>query len=322
MKVLLFAVGLGLVAFLTAGAAAVRSVNRIWLRHWVEQRLAGGVTGVPSVDAVRRLLLAASTAVALVAFASGAVVGSSWATEPRALIENVAIAAIMFLVLGQLVPRAVGRRWGTSLVPVTVPALQALTVLLAPLVGVAQRVAARIGAAPAPRPRGSGSREALDDLLREGELEGVGDAGENAIISGVVGFTAKLARDIMTPRTEIFALDRSVPVAEMAAQITRSEFSRVPITDGTIDHVVGMLHAFDVLKWEGGPPPAFRRVVTARDTTVASELLSQLLRERVHLAIIQDASDRTVGLVTLEDLLEELVGDIRDEHDEPRTPAA
>jgi putative hemolysin len=78
-----------------------------------------------------------------------------------------------------------------------------------------------------------------------------------------------------------------------------------------------MLHAFDVLKWDGDARPQLRKVVFAPETAVATELLFRMLRERVHLAIIQDATARTVGLVTLEDLLEELVGDIRDEHDEP-----
>jgi putative hemolysin len=78
-----------------------------------------------------------------------------------------------------------------------------------------------------------------------------------------------------------------------------------------------MLHAFDVLKWESGPPPELRPVMFARDTTLASELLFRMLREGKYLAIVQDAAQTTVGLVTVEDFLEELVGDIRDEHDEP-----
>jgi CBS domain containing-hemolysin-like protein len=121
----------------------------------------------------------------------------------------------------------------------------------------------------------------------------------------------------MKPREEIFAIERSVPVTELAAQVAHAKYSRVPITDGGIDHVIGMLHAFDVLKWESGPRPDLHPVVFAPESTVASDLLFRMLREHTHMAIIQDGSMRTVGLVALEDLLEELVGDIRDEHDEP-----
>ena len=96
-----------------------------------------------------------------------------------------------------------------------------------------------------------------------------------------------------------------------------SAFSRVPVFDGSLDRIVGMIHAFDVLKLRGERIPELRPVATALLTTPCSDLLFRMLRSRTHLAIVQDADRRTVGLVTLEDLLEELVGDIRDEHDEP-----
>jgi putative hemolysin len=318
MTVVLFAAGLLLVAVFTAAAAAVRSVSRIWLRHWVEERLAGTGAATLALEDTQQMLLAASTAVAIVAFATGAVLGTRWATVPRTLIEQLVIAAVLVLIVGQLIPRAIGRRWATALVPVTVPALRVLGTLLAPLVSASRAVAGswRTGSGPA-APAVTDEREVLEDLLREGELEGVGDAGESAIISGVVEFTEKRVRDVMTPRSEIFFLDQQVPAAELAAQFGQAKFSRVPITGSGIDHVVGMLHAFDVLKWDGDAPPVLRKVVFAPEAAVATELLFKMLRERVHLAIIQDAAARTVGLVTLEDLLEELVGDIRDEHDEP-----
>jgi putative hemolysin len=99
--------------------------------------------------------------------------------------------------------------------------------------------------------------------------------------------------------------------------IAQAKYSRVPVTRGDIDHVIGMLHAFDVFKWKGEGAPPMRTVMFVSDTQGATDLLFRLLRERIHLAVVQDAALKTVGLVTLEDLLEELVGDIHDEHDEP-----
>lgn len=318
MTLALFIAGLILVAVLTAAAAAVRSVSRIWLRHWVEERLTGGATAVLSTDSVQQLLLAASTAVALVAFATGAVVGVRWADEPVNLLERLVLATVVVLVVGQLIPRAIGRRWATALIPALVPGLRGVAAVLAPLVSAAR---AMVGVGR-PSPPASASpvvdaRDTLEELLREGELEGVGDAGESAIISGVVEFAEKRARDVMTPRADIFFIERSVPMPELAKQVAQFKYTRVPIADGGLDHVVGMLHAFDILKWEDGPAPALRRVMTERDSTLATELLSRMLRERVYLAIVQDAAQRTVGLVTIEDFLEELVGDIHDEHDDP-----
>lgn len=317
MTLALTMAGLLLVAVLTAAAAAVRSVSRIWLRHWVEERLGGGGSATPVVYDVQRLLLSAGTAVALVAFATGAVIGTRFQDSPQALLERVAIATVLILVAGQLVPRAIGRRWATALVPVLVPVLRVLTSLLTPLVVVAQRLAASTEKRATVQGNGTSEREALEDLLREGELEGVGDPGESAIISGVVEFADKLARDVMTPRTDIFHLDRHLPPREIVARVAQTKYSRVPITDGGVDRIEGMIHAFDLLKWDDGPLPPLRRVVFARDSESAAELLSRLLRDRVHLAIVRDERGLTQGLITLEDLLEELVGDIRDEHDEP-----
>jgi putative hemolysin len=319
----LIVLGLTLVGVLTAAAAAVRSVNRIWLRHWVEERLAGGATTALSVEDVQRLILAASTAVALAAFATGVGIGTRWADDLQTLLERIAIATLLVLVIGQLIPRAIGRRWATRLVPALVPGLRAVAALLAPLVSMARAMVVAAGPPVVDVAlTKTGEREALEELLREGELEGVGDAGESAIISGVVDFTEKLARDVMTARAEIFHLERRLPVPQLVAQVAQAKYSRVPITDGGLDKVVGMIHAFDVLKWDAGALPPLRRVVFAAETTVATDLLSRMLRERVHLAIVQDASMRTIGLVTLEDLLEELVGEIRDEHDEHEEPAS
>jgi CBS domain containing-hemolysin-like protein len=93
----------------------------------------------------------------------------------------------------------------------------------------------------------------------------------------------------------------------------------VPIYNGTLDTIVGMVHAFDVIKAHGEMPSTLRPVAFSAPNAPCNELLFRMLRVRQHLAIVQDAG-RTVGLVTLEDLLEELVGDIRDEHDEPEPP--
>jgi putative hemolysin len=137
------------------------------------------------------------------------------------------------------------------------------------------------------------------------------------IITGVMEFGEKPVREVMIPASEIFAIERHVSAREIAEEFATSAFSRVPVYDGDLDHVVGMVHAFDVLKMRGERMPALRPVATAVDATPCSELLFRMLRKSQHLAIVTDVDGHTVGLVTLEDLLEELVGDIRDEHDEP-----
>jgi putative hemolysin len=159
--------------------------------------------------------------------------------------------------------------------------------------------------------------EALEELLREGELEGVGEPAEMAIITGVVQFGEKRIRDVMTARADVFALSDALSPEEVAYAVAQAAYSRVPVYHGTLDQIVGMVHVFDVLKKRGGAVPPMRPVAYTRPGASCKELLFAMLRERKHLAVVRDDAGATIGIVTLEDLLEELVGDIRDEHDEP-----
>ena len=311
-----FIVALVIVAWLTAGAMAVRSVSRIWLRHWTERRLRGSAAAVTYLERPHRLLIGASTGVALTLVVSGVMLGLKH-NGPQ-LIADVVLFAALVVLAGQVLARAIARQWPTYLVPVVVPVLRATELLMTPIVGLGRRAAA-----PFERQRGRASvdveREALQDLLREGELEGVGEREEIAIISGVVEFGAKRVREVMTPRSDIFALDDALDARTLAVRIAQSNYSRVPIYHGTLDDVRGMVHAFDVLKAGAETFPPLRPVASATPEAPCNELLFRMLRERKHLAIVHDTSGATLGLVSLEDLLEELVGDIRDEHDEPDT---
>ncbi|HEY2375377.1 MAG TPA: CNNM domain-containing protein [Gemmatimonadaceae bacterium] len=309
-----FVVALLVVGWLTAGAMAVRSVSRIWLRHWTEQRLRGSAAAVTYLERPHRLLIGSSTGVALTLVISGIMLGLKH-TGPQ-LIADVALFVVLVVLAGQVFARAVARQWPTYLVPVVVPVLRVVELLVTPIVGLGRRAAA-----PFERQRGRASvdveREVLHDLLREGELEGVGEREEIAIISGVVEFGAKLVRNVMTSRADIFALDDALEARTLALRIAQSNYSRVPIYHGSLDDVRGMVHAFDVLKAGAEKFPPLRPVAMATPEAHCNELLFRMLRERRHLAVVRDPNGATVGLVSLEDLLEELVGDIRDEHDEP-----
>lgn len=311
----------GIVAWLTAAATAVRSVSRIWLRHWVEQQLSGSGAAALYLERPHGLLLTASTGVALTVFSSGVILANVANGSTLILLLEAVAFALVLLVAGQLVPRAIARRWPTALIPVLLPPLQVLEMILNPALKLVRRLAgATQQAAKEPPPT---DEEALEELLREGELEGVGEAGEIAIISGVVQFGEKRVRDVMVARGDVFALPLGLPPTELASRVIQSGYSRVPVYRDSIDQMVGMVHVFDMLKNAGTEIPALRPLAFAKPGTACKELLSSMLRERKHIAIVRDEGGATIGLATLEDLLEELVGDIRDEHDEPAvaTPA-
>jgi putative hemolysin len=315
----LLAAGVVLVAWLTAGSMTVRTVSRIWLRHWAEQRLRGASAAMTYLERPQRLLTAASAGVSVTVVVAGLLLGA-WHTGAHLRFSGALLLyALALLVIGQILPRAVARRWPSELVPLITPVLRAAELVTAPVLALGRAVARHLG-----RPDDAGDRDDRDpiqDLLREGELEGVGEREEIAIISGVVEFGEKVVRDVMTSRAEIFALPVDAGPREIALGVAQSGYSRVPLYRGSLDDIVGMVHAFDVLKAAGELVPAIRPVSAAAGDTLCTDLLTQMLRARRHLAVVRDAPGRTIGLVTLEDLLEELVGDIRDEYDEPEAPA-
>jgi putative hemolysin len=309
-------IALILVASLTAGGMSVRSVSRIWLRHWAERQLRGSAAAITYLERPHRLLTAANVGVALTLLIAGMSIG---AVESRAGIAWTALAFAGFVVVAaQLLPRAIARRWPAAIAPVALPLLRFVDLLTLPL-NAAGRWIAHIFLPERPDQQPVADRDAIQDLLREGELEGVGERDEIAIISGVVEFSEKVVSEVMTPRSDIFALPDGVDPHTLASQIAQSRYSRVPIYRETLDQIEGMVHAFDMIKAHGEMPAKLRPVAFAAPRAPCNELLFRMLRERLHLAIVRDQG-HTVGLVTLEDLLEELVGDIRDEHDEPEPP--
>jgi putative hemolysin len=292
-------------------------VSRIWLRHWAERQLAGSGLATMYLQRPQRLLLAAGTGIAATVFALGALVGLR--ESGAEMIEHLLLAALSLLVAGQLLPRAIARRWATPLVPLLMPALRLLDWACTPLLAFAGMLVRPVTSRLRPAPRDE--HASLEDLLREGELEGVGEPRESAIISGVVEFGEKEAHEVMTPRSEIVAVERSTPPAEIARVIIQAKYSRIPVYERDLDHVVGMVHSFDVLAHPLSPVSALRKVAIAPADAKCDELMRRMLRERLHLAVIRGAAGETLGLVSLEDLVEELVGDIRDEHDDPSATA-
>lgn len=303
-------IGIALVALLTAGGMAVRSVSRIWLRHWAERRLHGADAALVFLEGPHRLLGASSVAVSLVVVLMGVSLGARPHVSSWRLAGAVGVVLLALLLVGQIAARAVARRWAATLVPATLPLLRAAQLLAWPVMEIGRRAASPFGSGATLR------ADPLQALLREGELEGIGERDEIAIITGVVEFGEKRVGAVMTPRDRIFALDVALPPDAMATAIASSAYSRVPLYRDSIDDSVGMVHAFDVLKAAGQQRPPMRPIAEATLETRCSDLLFRMLRGRRHLSLVRDENRRVLGLVTLEDLLEELVGEIRDEHDD------
>ncbi len=168
------------------------------------------------------------------------------------------------------------------------------------------------------------SPEELRMLVEQSRKTGGLGAGDARMLEGVFEFSEKNAREVMTPRTEMVALPADASLAEAADRVAAAGRSRYPVTGESLDDVVGIVHAKDILRGllSGSDTPVqdiARPAFFVPGTREVEDVLADMKRQKVHLAIVLDEFGGTAGLVTMEDLLEEIVGPIYDEYD--KTPA-
>ena len=168
-------------------------------------------------------------------------------------------------------------------------------------------------------------RDELEELIEEhGEAEPI-DPEERALLTNILRLHEVAAADIMVPRLDIVALPVDMPFAEAAKQMAEHGHSRLPLYRETLDDVVGVLHIKDLLPHvAAGTPVALdkiaRKALFAAPTLPVLELLKQMRASRLHLALVVDEFGGVDGLITIEDVIEEIVGEIEDEHDEIARP--
>jgi CBS domain containing-hemolysin-like protein len=240
-----------------------------------------------------------------------------------AIVTGFIIVAFLHVVLGELIPKNVAlvRPEGTSLL-IARP-LVAFAVLTSPLIALfnaAARGVLRIARVrTVNQVERAHSPEELRRLVMQSRAHGVINESDSAMLAGVFDFHEKRARDVMRPRTEIVAV--AVDASESDVwQLMRSErYSRYPVYEETLDDVIGVLVAKDF--WLKDPSTPFdlralmRKPLYVPDARAAERVLDDLRRTRAHMAVVLDEYGGTAGIVTLEDLVEEVIGDINDEYD-------
>lgn len=163
--------------------------------------------------------------------------------------------------------------------------------------------------------------EEVQAYIDVGEEEGILEASEGKMIQSVVDFSDRVARELMTPRIDVVAFDATHSLDELAKSFSESKYSRIPIYDGSVDKITGIVHIKEVfeaiVKGEQKPvaelarPPYF-----VSETKKVSELLREFQSEHIQVAVVVDEYGGTAGIVTIEDVVEEIVGEIADEHEE------
>ena len=170
--------------------------------------------------------------------------------------------------------------------------------------------------------------EAMDALLEAGEEEGILEESDRELVRSVVEFGDKVTREVMTPRPEIFAVPDTLTLKEFTAEIEKRVFSRVPVFHGSLDNITGIAFAHDLLQVTDEDAETLtvermqRSAVFVPETKMVAELLREMQSEKQHMRIVIDEYGLVAGVVTIEDLLEAIVGNIADEHDEPQADDA
>jgi putative hemolysin len=243
--------------------------------------------------------------------------------DVTSVVVTVAVTSLVAVLFGLFVPRAIAARHAQSALLVLVWPLEVLSALLRPLVTVlfflTQIFVRPFGGDP--KAGTLVTEEEIRALVETGQAQGILEPKEREMISSIFELGEKEVREVMIPRTDIVALDVNTPPDEILEQITRIGHSRIPMYDGSPDNIVGVLYVKDLYRRiaRGDQQLDMRRYLRPAhyvpETKKADDLLREMQRDKVHLAIVVDEYGGTAGLVTLEDLVEEIVGEIRDEYD-------
>jgi CBS domain containing-hemolysin-like protein len=253
---------------------------------------------------------------------------TGWSTGTTVAVTT-AVATIVILFVGEIVPKTLAKRHPVRVALGAIPILRLFTAVLWPITAAVQRAtnaAVRLlGGDVARAPSVTG--EEIEYLIEMGTKEGVLDEVKEELLNSVLEFADRIAKEIMVPRTRMVAIDREASPDELFRIVTENPFSRMPVYEGSVDNVVGILLVREIIgevRRGGGQAIALDRYLKkpffVPEQMKISRLLKEMQKRRTHLAIVVDEFGGTSGLVTLEDCLEEIVGEIQDEADVESAP--
>ncbi|MGC3998389.1 MAG: hemolysin family protein [Anaeromyxobacter sp.] len=282
-------------------------------------------------ERVLSTLLIGNTLVNVGAGALAAAMGTDMAlaagwSEATAVATATAVTTAVILFFGEIIPKTVGKRHPVRVAVAVIPVVQAVTLLLWPVTVAVTHVSGWfVGRFGGKQASPAVTSEEIEYLIEMGTREGVLDEVKEELLNSVLEFADRVAREIMVPRTRMVAIDRALSPAALLKIITENPFSRMPVYEGSIDNVTGILLVRELLpEVVAGRPVVLDRHVKPAffvpEGMKVSRLLKEMQRRRTHLAIVVDEFGGTSGLVTLEDAIEEIVGEIQDEADVEAAP--
>ncbi len=327
-------------AFFSMAESSLTSIRHSWVRMLVDQkhRLAPYLAAFKSEPS--RFLSTVQVGLNIVAFLASAVAATNLADPLYTLLRpleqatgiplhgfSVALVAILTafanVIIGETVPRSIAithaeRVALAVILPITI--FDRVFLLPIVLVNAVTRAILKLFGIQMMRLAPIVSEEELRVLVEAGEEQGVIEEQEKEMIQSIFEFTDTIAREVMTPRVDIKAVPAHATGQELIKLVRETGHTRIPVYEGSLDNILGVVHAKDLLRFcETGGKFSLHEVMRPAffvpESKRVVDLLQEMRRQRVHMAILQDEYGGTSGLVTLEDLVEEIVGEIQDEYD-------
>jgi putative hemolysin len=315
-------------AFFSGSEAALISLSRLRARGMAER-------GVPGAEAVVRLLedrnkfltsiLIGNTVVLLAADSLATLLFIDAGVPNPALVSTI-VMTILLLAFGEIIPKTIAvannERWAVRLAPVVERTAWLMTPINASFLLFTNFVVRLFGVSP----KANGPFVTEDDIrniVNVGVEQKVIEAEEREMIHSIIQFGDTIVREVMTPRPDMVSIDVAASARRALDLVIADGYSKLPVYEETIDNVIGVVHDRELLIALSNGALAqtpirqlMRAITLVPESKRVSELLREMQRSKFSLAIVVDEYGGTAGLVTMEDLLEEIVGEIRDEHDE------
>ena len=233
---------------------------------------------------------------------------------------STAVVTVAVLIFGEITPKSIANDFPEKFAMFSAPFIRLFIWVLMPLNIIFSGWKKLVGKLFKVEEEDNMAQEELLMMVEEAEQEGDIDTDEGDLLRNAIEFSDLKAEDILTHRVDLEALPIDSKKSEIAQMFTRTRFSRIPIYEDNIDNIVGVIHQKDFYVGSGVTTASIQDIISpvlfVHQSEMADDLLRKLQKEKSHIAVVVDEYGGTLGIVTMEDILEQLVGDIWDEHDE------
>ena len=313
----------GFSAFFSASETAFSSLNQIRLKSRAEDgdsSAARVLTMAEQYDKLLSTILIGNNIVNIAAASIGTILFTQMLGAERGATVSTIVLTIIVLIFGEVTPKSLAKEMPEKVATAVSPFLVLLMALMTPLTWLFTQWKKLLGHFVHSGEADTITEGELMTMVSEAENDGELTDRESELIRSAIEFDDVEVEEILTPRVDVVAVEDDIPLEELAQTFAESGYSRLPVYHGTIDNIIGVVHEKDFYIARLKKATKIDDLVVPTLYTTGSTQISQLLRtlreQHHHLAVVVDEYGGTEGIITLEDILEELVGEIWDEHDE------